>query len=82
MKVSSSANGYVVTHTKQGHTLQCTLYGSVTPERIAAAKTELAHRADQLFTVAPPPASETYRTRTASYRDSDWDYDDDEFDDE
>ena len=87
MSVSKSADGYVVTYTKQGHTLKSTLYGEVTPERIAAAKTELAHRADQLYTVetpAPTFASRSRRSASAeSYHNPEWEYEaDDDFDDE
>ena len=86
MSVSKSADGYVVTYTKQGHTLKSTLYGEVTPERIATAKAELAHRADQLFTVEKAAPAAAYRPRRASsesYHNPEWEYEaDDEFDDE
>jgi hypothetical protein len=86
MSVSQSANGYVVTYLKQGHTLKSILYGEVTPERIAAAKAELAHRADQLFTVetaAPATAYRPRRSSSESYHNPEWEDDtDDDFDDE
>lgn len=85
MTASPSANEYVVTHTtKQGRTMKATLYGTITPERIAAANAELAHRAEQLFWVETPAAVKEYRGRQASssdrYPTSEWEYD--EFDDD
>lgn len=86
MSVSESANGYVVTYTtKQGRTMKAILYGPVTPERIAAAKAELVHRAEQLFWIEAPTPAKDYRSRRASseqYHPREWEYDEFDEDDE
>lgn len=78
------STGHTVTYTKYGHTLKSTLYGTVTEDRIAKAKAELAHRAEQLYApVAEEPVRPAYRKprRTDDpLMESDWEFEDDEDD--
>lgn len=81
----SQKKGHTVTHTKFGHTLTATLYGEVTEKRIAAAKAELAHRAEQLYTT-DKPAAPVYASRSNSYGkksyEEDWTDSDEWFDED
>lgn len=63
------STGHKVTYSKYGRTLTSVLYGVVTEERIAAAKSELAHRMEQLFAPEPTPTRgrETGRCGGASH---------------
>jgi len=77
--MTDTTTGYTVTYTKHGRKLTSTLYGTITPDRIERAKAELAHRADQLYSVSKPEPIQPHRGWRGNV-EPEWD-DVDEFDD-
>lgn len=74
---------YVLSDTKNGIKVTNTIYGNITPERIAQAKRELAHRLEQLQPVVKNEAEEyrRYREESAARRNELNDFDEDDFND-
>lgn len=57
----STNDSYVLTAEKNGIKVKSTLHGSITPERIATAKQELAHRLEQLQPIVKMTDAEELR---------------------
>lgn len=70
-------DSYVLTAEKNGIKVKSTIYGVITPERVANARKELSYRLEQLQPIPKLSEMEEYRQSRRRQQEEDEEYEDD-----